>query len=368
MKGWIVACLFGGCILMACSAKDSGNEQTADECPTGVLGCPCYANLTCNGSYVCDDGECKRASGLGGESAGGTAAGGDTSSGNSGENSGGGVGGSGGENAVAGSGGMASEDPEGPVFLSFGANSPTIHASEQLVISAVLTDPDGIDDVIGGTLIDPGSGAQYGAFAAQAAEGAYSIALGFGQMNTVTAINADPRGLDRTFRAEFFDVDGHKSTSDITIHLTCSSQASPYDGCCDGNVRDFRNSPNCGGCGVTCDTAPAWAANEGGCVDFVCAYDVETSTRSSCDTACGAVGAQCSVDLYYGAQQAFLGYAYYEGTEFGSGGYFDIATCADVPPATVYDDVYEVDVAFASQTCNWCRVGTAPAWVAEVVQ
>jgi hypothetical protein len=262
---------------------------------------------------------------------------------------------------------MASEDPQGPVFLSFGANSTTIHASEQLVVSAVLTDPDGIDDVIGGTLIDPGSGAQYGAFAAQAAEGAYSITLGFAQINTVAAIYADPRGLDRTFRAEFFDVGGHKSTTDLTVHLTCSSQASPHYGCCNGNVVDFRNSPNCGGCGVSCE-APAWAANggQGGCVDFVCAWDVETSTRGSCDTACGAVGAQCSVDLYYGAQQAFLGYAYYEGAEFGSTGYADIATCTDVPPPTVYNDVYEIDVAFVSQTCNWCRTGAAPAWVAEV--
>lgn len=44
-----------------------------------------------------------------------------------------------------------------------------------MTFSVVLTDPDGIDDLIGGTLKDPDSGSSYGAFVTEAGEGAYAL-------------------------------------------------------------------------------------------------------------------------------------------------------------------------------------------------
>ena len=45
---------------------------------------------------------------------------------------------------------------------------------QTVVFTAVVTDPDGIEDLIGGTLEDPTTGGTYGAIATSASEGSYS--------------------------------------------------------------------------------------------------------------------------------------------------------------------------------------------------
>jgi hypothetical protein len=53
----------------------------------------------------------------------------------------------------------------------------TMTSSDRLAVSAVVTDPDGIDDLIGGTLTTTDGASTFGAFATDASEGAYSISL-----------------------------------------------------------------------------------------------------------------------------------------------------------------------------------------------
>src|SRR5688572_16528714 len=45
-------------------------------------------------------------------------------------------------------------DPGAPVFLSLQTNVSKITAGESVIFTAVLTDPDGVDDIVGGTLSD----------------------------------------------------------------------------------------------------------------------------------------------------------------------------------------------------------------------
>lgn len=46
-------------------------------------------------------------------------------------------------------------DPEGPQYLQFSTNVTTVHNTDTVIFTAVLTDPDGIDDIIGGSLVNP---------------------------------------------------------------------------------------------------------------------------------------------------------------------------------------------------------------------
>ena len=55
-----------------------------------------------------------------------------------------------------------------PRILMINTNTKTIDERAMLVITAVVTDPDGVDDLIGGALTAPEGEATYGAFATSA--------------------------------------------------------------------------------------------------------------------------------------------------------------------------------------------------------
>src|SRR5262245_32614596 len=75
-----------------------------------------------------------------------------------------------------------------PRILSLSSNLQIMHPADTLIVTAVVTDPDGIDDVIGGQLRDA-SGATYGAFQTSAAEGAYGMSLTWAALNAVAPID-----------------------------------------------------------------------------------------------------------------------------------------------------------------------------------
>src|SRR5688572_30415979 len=82
-----------------------------------------------------------------------------------------------------------SEDPGGPVFLSFGSDVPELSAGQSVTFTVVLTDPDGIDDLIGGSLKSEDGKSTYGAFVTSGQEGSYSLTVGWAQMNRVEPID-----------------------------------------------------------------------------------------------------------------------------------------------------------------------------------
>ena len=112
-----------------------------------------------------------------------------------------------------------------PAFLSLGSNLDTITEGKSVTISAVLTDPDGIDDLIGGSLRSPDGKTTYGAFASTAQEGAYSLVVSWDNFHAAQSL--DFQGMtSRTVVAEFFDTEGNTATRELTIRFTC---AAPYD-------------------------------------------------------------------------------------------------------------------------------------------
>jgi hypothetical protein len=193
-----------------------------------------------------------------------------------------------------------------PRILTLSSNVMTLDNEGMLVITSVVTDPDGVDDLIGGALVDPDTNATYGAFATSAAEGAYEIRLGWGQLNDVRPIDAPVTGVSRVFVAQFYDVAGHVAEQELTVKLRCSLDDM---GVCDGDCIDLATDPeNCGACdsvvpaGSVCtngmpgcaqgpEATPAacsdGCSNDGDtyvdCNDFNCCSVVACPVGSSCN-------------------------------------------------------------------------------------
>lgn len=229
-----------------------------------------------------------------------------------------------------------------PVFLSLSANTSALNAGSSLIVTAVLTDPDGIDDLIGGNLEDPSSGASYGAFATAASEGSYTLTLTWADLHVLAPIEAAPAGRERTFRAVFFDVGGGRVERSFTVTLRCDADLDRW--VCDGECADVatdsdhcgacgeqlpnqvsigcrdgapycHQAPNltlcdeqcldlatdalaCGACDNDCGTSPAWPIAEfAGCAEAACVFAHEVTEAinagATCEIECRARGLVC---------------------------------------------------------------------------
>jgi len=220
----------------------------------------------------------------------------------------------------------------GPRILRFNTDVFDISEGETVTFSAVVTDPDGIDDVIGGTLDDPATGRSYGAFSTAAGEGSYALTLTWGQIHRVRTIDFT-EDTSRSFEAVFFDVSGSDATARIELTLTCDGDfacdgactpagttsdclacddvcpelglcgaagctCGPDEGVCDGTCTDLTTTTDCGDCGNVCATGGACVdgactcgPDEGVC-DGICTDLTTTTDCGTCGEAC-PLGAAC---------------------------------------------------------------------------
>jgi len=184
--------------------------------------------------------------------------------------------------------GEAGSGQHDPMFLTLGTNIATVTEGQSIVFSAVLTDPDGIDDLIGGTLKSEDGSISYGAFATAGQEGAYSLTLTWDALQESDDITFKTMGT-RTFLAEFFDAAGHKVQQTLTLALTCNGQYA-----CSGH------------CASSCFTA--------------------SMTRGTCEATCTAQHAM-TCDPGDGARRALYGSA-------SGDAIWTLYTCTYMPPAT----------------------------------
>lgn len=198
-------------------------------------------------------------------------------------------------------------DPEGPRYLQLSTNLTTMGPYDSLIITAVLTDPDGVDDIIGGSLVDPDNGASYGAFQTSASEGSYQLTVGWSALNTVRDIDFATSGT-RRLQSRFFDVAGHEAAQSVAITLTCSGGPACGGACgaarcgdgsctssdgypdahqlgiCAGVCRDLATNSDCGGCDTACGGDCALRDGE---------YPICTCGAGDCDAGYGCVDQQC---------------------------------------------------------------------------
>jgi len=183
-----------------------------------------------------------------------------------------------------------------PNILSLNANAMTIDAGDTLVVTAVVTDPDGIDDLIGGNLLNAQTGGSYGAFATSAAEGSYTIQLTWEALGVVQPIDTPAAGGPLVLRAEFFDVAGTKAERTLTITLRCDGTGE--EGLCDGTCTNLQfDDDRCGTCDTRC--VGRFDGNDPeGCVNSVCAVRVamdpaRVNGGATCATLCDEKGLAC---------------------------------------------------------------------------
>jgi len=144
-----------------------------------------------------------------------------------------------------------------PVFLSFSTNVKKLTDGESVTFTAILTDPDGVDDIVGGSLLSEDESSDFGPFVAAGQPGTYSIVLSWDQIHQAAPINFENGEMPRVFQARFFDQKANKASKTAQIVLFCTN-----GGACDGVCKDFTaDGDNCGTCGHFC---------EGGCVDGDC--------------------------------------------------------------------------------------------------
>src|SRR5262249_23050826 len=55
-------------------------------------------------------------------------------------------------------------DPDAPTIATLGTSASSLDEGDSVTFTALVTDPQGASDVVGGTLVDPSTGTTYGAF------------------------------------------------------------------------------------------------------------------------------------------------------------------------------------------------------------
>ncbi len=220
--------------------------------------------------------------------------------------------------------GTCSTTASGPRILAASA-SGALTPTTSVTISVVVTDPDGIADVVGGQLLDE-AGRTYATFATSADEGAYEERLTWSQLHRVESIQFNPGGATRTFIARFFDAAGNSTDASIPVELGCDD---PTDAACGGSCvnlltdedhcgacatyaqrcidgvptcySDFEtcdgicvtlqsNTSHCGACGNACD---ATTAGDIACVASRCVYTIMVPDPVTCDSVCAGQGVTC---------------------------------------------------------------------------
>jgi hypothetical protein len=182
-----------------------------------------------------------------------------------------------------------------PSFLSFSSDVDTVTEDGVVYFTAVLTDPQGTGDIVGGTLTAPG-GSEYGTFT-DASGGRYTMNVTWAQFHTMNSIDFDEAGEDREVVAHFTDTTGTEVTASLTIHLYCDAGVA-----CSGSCVDLdTDAANCGTCGNVC----GGECQSGGCYEDECVP--LTSSLTTCDQACASVGATCGGDVCSGG--TITGYA-----------------------------------------------------------
>ncbi|MCY1053576.1 hypothetical protein [Nannocystis sp. SCPEA4] len=175
-----------------------------------------------------------------------------------------------------------------PEFLSFGTNVATLTQDESVTFNAILTDPDGVADIVGGTLRSADESLEFGVFVAAGQPGAYSISLSWAQIHQTEPIEFDGGESPRGFRAVFFDQGGNKATDELTLDLVCAGGAA-----CDGTCTDLAaDGLNCGTCGSACDAGED-ACEAGDCLPSWSQCINYTDGLNTCSAACESFGEAC---------------------------------------------------------------------------
>lgn len=166
---------------------------------------------------------------------------------------------------------MSQASPDAPRIISIGTNVSELTDGESVRFVAVVTDPAGIQNLVGGQLTSADGNIKYGAFVASQ-QGAYSLDLSWAQISQTDRLGFASE-LKRTFVAEFYNVLGLRTSASIELRFHCRGEPA-----CDG--RCLSTGTLCPG---TTDKLCIAGACQSGCYvaqEFVA--DGSASTKNAC--------------------------------------------------------------------------------------
>lgn len=109
-----------------------------------------------------------------------------------------------------------------PKFISLQTNVQQITSGQSVTFTAIVTDPDGLDDIAGGTLSSEDASIGYGPFVAAGQEGTYTIEVSWDAMQQAESIDFVQSEIVRTFRVDFFDQAAHSAMKTVDLTLFCT--------------------------------------------------------------------------------------------------------------------------------------------------
>lgn len=124
----------------------------------------------------------------------------------------------------------AGNDPGAPIIVTLDANVTLVTPTQPMTISVIVTDPDGVDDVIGGQLQTENGDVVLGTFQSAADEGAYTLTISYADFGVAELIEFAPGPVGRTLRVEFFDESANSSRETLNFQLGCDE---PGEAMCD---------------------------------------------------------------------------------------------------------------------------------------
>lgn len=173
---------------------------------------------------------------------------------------------------------MSSENA--PVVLELEATPAELTEDDSTTINAVVTDPQGAQDIVAGRLLDAESQQLVGTFRSVAG-GSFEAVVSWDDLNDVRAITFDATGATRALTAEFIDNSNERSTRSLALTLSCAGLPACEGSCgqedCRGSCSapaDYVTVDNCGSCGTSCQSG--FRCDTGTCTEL-------TDVGSACE-------------------------------------------------------------------------------------
>lgn len=183
----------------------------------------------------------------------------------------------------------------GPQIIDFGTNVKMLTEGQSVVFTATVIDPDGPDDIQGGSLKSADGSITYGAFNDNG-DGTYGLTVSWAELHQAQAIEFSGAEM-RVFRGQFFDNDGKSATQQATITLTCAGGCA-VDGKCPDTQTD---DDHCGTCGKVCKVTDGYGGCAAGkCQPHLSECVVPANPPQKCSQVCAAQGfpgcGECGLD------------------------------------------------------------------------
>ena len=135
-----------------------------------------------------------------------------------------------------------------PSVIDIQSEPSSLAEDGSITLTVQVADPDGLDDLVGGQLIDDASDTVLGAFT-QISAGTFVGGTDWASVNAAEPIFFELEGT-RTLRVEFVDKD--ENVGALTIDVPYSCGASGFGVCGDGVCRQLNTPASCGACETLC--------------------------------------------------------------------------------------------------------------------